>query len=46
MKMLTWIVGEHLLSRKDVPLHQDNQCKYTSRLVARFLLPFLNLPQS
>lgn len=34
---------DHLLSRRDVPLGPDYQCQYTSRLVARFLLPFLDL---
>ncbi|KAK3067380.1 hypothetical protein LTR53_015790 [Teratosphaeriaceae sp. CCFEE 6253] len=34
----------HLESRRDVPLSAQNQCCYTSRLVARFLLPFLGLP--
>jgi len=38
------VPGEHLESRRDVPLAKDNQCLYTSRLVARFLLPFLDLP--
>ncbi|KAK5173530.1 uncharacterized protein LTR77_002211 [Saxophila tyrrhenica] len=37
---------EHLQSRKDVTFAQQNHCLYTSRLVARFLLPFLNLPPS
>ncbi|KAF2767432.1 hypothetical protein EJ03DRAFT_353055 [Teratosphaeria nubilosa] len=36
--------AEYLQSRKDVPLGHENQTKYTSRLVARFLLPFLGLP--
>ncbi|TKA56537.1 hypothetical protein B0A55_11724, partial [Friedmanniomyces simplex] len=35
---------EHLRSRENVPLASENQCFYTSRLVARFLLPFLGLP--
>lgn len=35
--------GDHLSNRENVPLGAENQCRYTSRLVARFLLPFLNL---
>ncbi|GAB7359484.1 hypothetical protein MBLNU230_g6129t2 [Neophaeotheca triangularis] len=35
---------QHLQSRKDVAFALENQCDYTSRLVARFLLPFLHLP--
>lgn len=35
---------EHLQSRKDVTFALENQCDYTSRLIARFLLPFLSLP--
>ncbi|TKA73373.1 hypothetical protein B0A55_06370 [Friedmanniomyces simplex] len=38
------LLGEHLRSRENVPLASENQCFYTSRLVARFLLPFLGLP--
>jgi len=34
----------HLRSRKDVPFSSQTQCQYTTRLVARFLLPFLDLP--
>lgn len=37
---------DHLLSRRDVEFAPENQCLYTSRLVARFLLPFLGLPCS
>lgn len=36
--------GDHLRSRRDVALGTQNQCFYTTRLVARFLLPFLRLP--
>ncbi|KAK0266521.1 hypothetical protein LTS09_000474 [Friedmanniomyces endolithicus] len=35
---------EHLRSRENVSLASENQCSFTSRLVARFLLPFLGLP--
>ncbi|KAK5133109.1 hypothetical protein LTR08_008219 [Meristemomyces frigidus] len=35
---------KHLESRKDITLLPGNQCRFTSRLVARFLLPFLGLP--
>ncbi|KAM0721599.1 hypothetical protein Q7P37_002524 [Cladosporium fusiforme] len=35
---------QHLRNRKDVPFSSQNQCFYTTRLVARFLLPFLELP--
>ncbi|KAK0866670.1 ribosome biogenesis protein ytm1 [Friedmanniomyces endolithicus] len=35
---------EHLRSREKVSLASENQCSFTSRLVARFLLPFLGLP--
>lgn len=34
----------HLQTREKVTFSSENQCQYTSRLVARFLLPFLNLP--
>lgn len=34
---------DHLRSRESVPLGPEFQCKYTTRLVAKFLLPFLNL---
>ncbi|PIA90449.1 hypothetical protein CB0940_11232 [Cercospora beticola] len=34
----------HLRSREDVQFSLENQCLYTTRLTARFLLPFLNLP--
>lgn len=37
---------DHLTSRKDVPCSPENQTRFTSRLVARFLLPFLKLPSS
>ncbi|KAK3046092.1 hypothetical protein LTR09_012385 [Extremus antarcticus] len=33
----------HLQEREKVAFAKENQCLYTSRLVARFLLPFLNL---
>ncbi|KAH9826832.1 fungal zn binuclear cluster domain containing protein [Teratosphaeria destructans] len=36
--------AEYLQGRSEVPLAHENQTKYTSRLVARFLLPFLGLP--
>ncbi|KAK3677713.1 hypothetical protein LTR78_002563 [Recurvomyces mirabilis] len=36
----------HLRIRQDVPLSSENQCFYTSRLVARFLLPFLDNPMA
>lgn len=42
--MLTGAAEEHLQSRARVPLGPEFQCKYTTRLVAKFLLPFLNLP--
>ncbi|OQO08839.1 hypothetical protein B0A48_05729 [Cryoendolithus antarcticus] len=34
----------HLRHRSNVTLSSETQCQYTSRLVAKFLLPFLNLP--
>ncbi|KAF7185484.1 Satratoxin biosynthesis SC3 cluster transcription factor SAT20 [Pseudocercospora fuligena] len=36
----------HLRSRENVPFSHDNQCLYTTRLTARFLLPFLDLPRT
>lgn len=39
-------IAAHLESRKDVECAPENQCLYTSRLVARFLLPFMGLPPS
>ncbi|KAI7223473.1 hypothetical protein KC333_g458 [Hortaea werneckii] len=42
---LLWEKKEHLESRRDVPLSFETQCRFTSRLVARFLLPFLGLPE-
>ncbi|KXT06336.1 hypothetical protein AC578_9168 [Pseudocercospora eumusae] len=36
----------HLRSRENVPFSLDNQCLYTTRLTARFLLPFLDLPKT
>ncbi|KAI7478312.1 hypothetical protein KC351_g8310 [Hortaea werneckii] len=42
---LLWEKKEHLESRRDVPLSFETQCLFTSRLVARFLLPFLGLPE-
>ncbi|KAK4500068.1 hypothetical protein PRZ48_008254 [Zasmidium cellare] len=35
---------DHLKSRENVPFGTETQCLYTTRLTARFLLPFLNLP--
>jgi hypothetical protein len=35
---------DHLRTRGDVQFSLENQCLYTTRLTARFLLPFLNLP--
>jgi len=35
----------HLHSRRDVTFSRENQCMYTTRLTARFLLPFLGLPR-
>ncbi|KAK3710302.1 hypothetical protein LTR37_010368 [Vermiconidia calcicola] len=37
---------DHLVQRDHVPFALQNQCLYTSRLVARFLLPFLGLPRT
>ncbi|OQO07692.1 hypothetical protein B0A48_07389 [Cryoendolithus antarcticus] len=34
----------HLRHRSNIALSSETQCQYTSRLVAKFLLPFLNLP--
>lgn len=34
-------LADHLASRRSVECLYENQCQYTSRLVARFLLPFL-----
>lgn len=34
----------HLRSRAEVPLGHEHQCRYTTRLTAMFLLPFLGLP--
>lgn len=42
--LLTKTLEMHLRSRKDVPFSSQTQCQYTTRLVARFLLPFLDLP--
>lgn len=42
--LLTKTPEIHLRSRKDVPFSSQTQCQYTTRLVARFLLPFLDLP--
>jgi hypothetical protein len=36
----------HLRARERVRFSLENQCLYTSRLTAKFLLPFLNLPPS
>ncbi|EME80086.1 uncharacterized protein MYCFIDRAFT_204448 [Pseudocercospora fijiensis CIRAD86] len=36
----------HLRSRENVPFSLENQCRYTTRLTARFLLPFLDLPKA
>lgn len=33
--------GGYLQQRRDVPIAHENETQYTSRLVARFLLPFL-----
>lgn len=35
---------DHLRQRENVQFSLENQCFYTTRLTARFLLPFLNLP--
>ncbi|CZT17942.1 uncharacterized protein RCC_03780 [Ramularia collo-cygni] len=35
---------DHLKSRENVAFSQENQCYFTSRLTAKFLVPFLNLP--
>ncbi|KAK5109731.1 hypothetical protein LTR62_006571 [Meristemomyces frigidus] len=37
---------QHLRLRRDVDLSSENQTLYTSRLVAKFLLPFLEAPGS
>ena len=42
---LTQPLEDHLCSRKDMTISSEKQCKYTSRLVASFLMPFLNLPK-
>jgi hypothetical protein len=34
---------DHLFTRVNVPFSSETQCQYTSRLVAKFLLPFLEL---
>ena len=44
LKLADHSTGEHLQRRRDVDFAPENQCRYTSRLVARFLLPFLALP--
>ncbi|KAI5358584.1 hypothetical protein Slin14017_G108670 [Septoria linicola] len=36
----------HLQERAEVQFSIENQCYYTTRLTAKFLLPFLNLPAS
>ena len=38
------LLADHLELRQHVECRQENQCLYTSRLVARFLLPFKGLP--
>lgn len=35
--------GDHLESRKDIACSQETTDQYTSRLVSRFLLPFLEM---
>lgn len=42
--MLTLCAGQYLEYRSKVKLGHEYQCFYTSRLVSKFLLPFLSLP--
>ena len=43
--LLTWsFIDDHLQSRSKVEFAPEKQCLYTTRLTARFLLPFTSLP--
>lgn len=45
LQLLIWmLLGGHLSSRENVAFAQENQCYFTSRLTAKFLIPFFNLP--
>ncbi|SMR57428.1 unnamed protein product [Zymoseptoria tritici ST99CH_3D1] len=46
LRMLVEDREDHLHFREEVPFAAENQCLYTTRLTARFLVPFLGLPRT